>query len=257
MSPKPREWKLSFLDISASHDKPIALIILNQPFSRPLLERLWRSASWRACADGGANRLYDVLALHQATPDATQFLPDVIKGDLDSLRNEVRAHYTAIGVPVVQDKDEYTTDLMKCVESLEELESPNSITHDIVLLGGLSGRLDQTIHTLSYLHKLRHTGRRVFAVTDDNIGWVLDVGEHIIKIDHNTLGPTCGLLPVGVESAVISTRGLVWDLDESVSSFDGLMSTSNHLIPGQDVWVRTSRPIFWSVELRSFPDALC
>ena len=45
--------------------------------------------------------------------------------------------------------------------------------YDVVLLGGLSGRLDQTIHTLHYLHKLRHTGRRVFAVTDDNVGWVL------------------------------------------------------------------------------------
>ena len=46
--------------------------------------------------------------------------------------------------------------------------------YTVVLLGGLSGRLDQTIHTLSYLHKLRRTGRRVFAVTDDNVGWVLD-----------------------------------------------------------------------------------
>jgi thiamine pyrophosphokinase len=46
--------------------------------------------------------------------------------------------------------------------------------YDIVLLGGLSGRLDQTVHTLSYLHKLRNSGRRIFAVTDDNVGWVLD-----------------------------------------------------------------------------------
>lgn len=46
---------------------------------------------------------------------------------------------------------------------------------EVILLGGLAGRLDQTIHTLSYLHKLRKDkSKRVFAVTDDNLGWVLD-----------------------------------------------------------------------------------
>lgn len=46
--------------------------------------------------------------------------------------------------------------------------------YEIVILGGLAGRLDQTIHTLSYLHKLRKVRDRVYAVTDDNLGWVLD-----------------------------------------------------------------------------------
>jgi thiamine pyrophosphokinase len=105
--------------------------------------------------------------------------------------------------------------------------------YDIVLLGGLSGRLDQTVHTLSLLHKLRTRRKRVFAVTDDNVGWVLDSvssfasrcvgcsaahheglsqGEHTIHIEHALVGPTCGLLPVGVDSTVLTTRGLRWDL---------------------------------------------
>jgi thiamine pyrophosphokinase len=79
---------------------------------------------------------------------------------------------------------------MKCVQTLEEKERLTGrevkleffvhyLKHsslkqfDIVILGGLSGRLDQTVHTLSYLHKLRKTRRRVFTVTDDNVGWVL------------------------------------------------------------------------------------
>ena len=82
------------------------------------------------------------------------------------------------GIPVVRDGDQYSTDLMKCIASLEEYESSisegSNNLHDIVLLGGLSGRLDQTIHTLSYLHKLRGSSRRIFAVTDDNVGWVLN-----------------------------------------------------------------------------------
>lgn len=72
---------------------------------------------------------------------------------------------------------------MKCVQALELKErAEKCLSHnndlegqyEIIVLGGLSGRLDQTIHTLSYLHKLRKRRKRVYAVTDDNIGWVLD-----------------------------------------------------------------------------------
>jgi thiamine pyrophosphokinase len=108
--------------------------------------------------------------------------------------------------------------------------------YDVVLLGGVSGRLDQTVHTLSYLHKLRKSGRRMFVVSDENVAWVLDQvgvfflmlfpflgpdcsphtlrvqGKHRISIDHSILGPTCGLLPVGVDSAVLTTTGLRWNL---------------------------------------------
>jgi thiamine pyrophosphokinase len=37
---------------------------------------------------------------------------------------------------------------------------------------------------------------------------------------------------------------------ENESSFDGLMSTSNHLVPGQNVWIKTTHPIWWTVELK-------
>ena len=76
---------------------------------------------------------------------------------------------------MVHDADQDSTDLMKCVSAIKEKENNKpDLKYDIVILGGLGGRLDQTIHTLSYLHKLRKTRERVFAVTDDNVGWVLD-----------------------------------------------------------------------------------
>ena len=39
-------------------------------------------------------------------------------------------------------------------------------------------------------------------------------GSHLIEIDHKTMGQTCGILPVGVDSAVVKTEGLKWDLGE-------------------------------------------
>jgi len=186
--------------------------------------------------------------------DVDDYIPDLIKGDLDSVREEVRRYYGTQGVRVIKDEDLDSTDLMKCIQSLQEKEEADGLVdapHDLVLLGGLSGRLDQTVHTLSLLHKLRKSGRRIFVVTDENVGWVLDEGKHRISIDHSILGPTCGLLPVGVDSTVLTTTGLRWNLTGQCSGFDGLLSTSNHLVPEEDtVFVETSRPIWWVAELR-------
>ena len=100
------QWNVGFLqnhDVAPSR----ALIILNQPFSLPLFLRLWQSCAWRACADGGANRLYDAFqddgtrlryALERYYSESplksSSYLPDLIKGDLDSIRADVREFYT-------------------------------------------------------------------------------------------------------------------------------------------------------------------
>lgn len=54
-------WNVRFLHGLHSDDDRYALIVLNRPFSRPLLNRLWNSTQWHCCADGGANRLFDTL----------------------------------------------------------------------------------------------------------------------------------------------------------------------------------------------------
>jgi thiamine pyrophosphokinase len=157
----PTHWSLPFF---RPHDKDedgapgsrTALIILNQPFSRSLLCRLWNASDWHCCADGGANRLHDLLRLLSAegggggggasaaaatvatvattststtttattatttttaaaatatpadwlsdrivppqratTSEIDDYLPDLIKGDLDSVRDDVRRYYEA------------------------------------------------------------------------------------------------------------------------------------------------------------------
>ena len=121
---------------------------------------------------------------------------------------------------------------------------------------------------------------KVFVVTDDNASWVLDEivlmdlfdailrsvsGKHHIRIDHDILGPTCGLLPVDVDSTLLTTIGLRWNLGEHLRpssgipsltwslgkmgrnrlSINGLVSTSNRLLPEEPfVTIKTSRPIW-------------
>ena len=177
----PTHWSLPFLQTrvdEASRSKT-ALIILNQPFSKALLRRLWHATDWHCCADGGANRLHDILngdsgeaidttttmTASAAADGVDDYLPDLLKGDLDSVREDVRRYYetrvsrcvqytsyifclcpcpsVAVcwvlvlyiisfrsyvsvlfrkGVRVVRDDDQDSTDLMKCIRSLQEKE---------------------------------------------------------------------------------------------------------------------------------------
>lgn len=108
------------------------------------------------------------------SPGDTRFLPDTIKGDLDSLRDDVRAYYENKvclwrqielvcwahycrfyqGTKVIHDESEYSTDLQKCIEHIDSLDQKTN-GDTVIILGGLSGRLDQTTHVLALLQKLR------------------------------------------------------------------------------------------------------
>ncbi|AGV14609.1 thiamine pyrophosphokinase, variant [Cryptococcus neoformans var. grubii H99] len=136
--------------------KKYALIIVNQPIRKDVLQRAWQAVDIKLCADGGANRLFDV-------DHENQYLPDLIKGDLDSLRPDVQAHYASLKVPIKKDMDEYSTDLMKCIQEVPE-------DYALVLLGGLSGRVDQTVHTMSMLHKME---REIYVLDKESMAWVL------------------------------------------------------------------------------------
>ncbi|PSR79049.1 hypothetical protein PHLCEN_2v7236 [Hermanssonia centrifuga] len=62
------EWSLPFLEPgSGQSSTKHALIILNQPLSLRLLQKLWNASEWRCCADGGANRLHDELATQEVS----------------------------------------------------------------------------------------------------------------------------------------------------------------------------------------------
>ena len=51
-----------------------------------------------------------------------RYIPDMIKGDLDSLRSDVSSFYASKGVSIKHDSDQYSTDLMKCISEVENIE---------------------------------------------------------------------------------------------------------------------------------------
>lgn len=93
---------------------------------------------------------------------------------------------------MIHDPDQYSTDLGKCLKNIEENEQRKDAKvrlchlpsdqncclnlfsqYRVMLLGGLTGRLDQTAHTLSVLSKQSRSERTVWAFSEMSMACVL------------------------------------------------------------------------------------
>lgn len=106
-------------------DEPLVLVVLNtkgDDGSKALFRHLWTRAVLCVCADGGANRLHDSFEDDEhgtAEQQRAHFIPDVIVGDLDSLRPEVAAYYRDRGTEVKIHEDQDHNDFEKCLLEIE------------------------------------------------------------------------------------------------------------------------------------------
>lgn len=110
----------------------LALIVLNvessiQDSQKSAAARrfshLWQQSSLRVCADGAANRLHDSLS--DSARD--QMLPDLIMGDLDSLRPDVESYYRERGVSIVSEDEQDSHDFEKCLRWLERRQQQQAV----------------------------------------------------------------------------------------------------------------------------------
>ncbi|KAK3814366.1 MAG: thiamine pyrophosphokinase [Benniella sp.] len=267
----PQEYRQKHVSETTGQGK-FALIVLNQPIliQRHLFENVWNNATYKFCADGGANRLYDLLGTDD---ERAKYLPDYIRGDLDSLRDSVKEYYVSKNVPVERVDDVVTTDFMKCVELVrvrdQQLDpaisstistgSPKQLIQEqqerlttplgIVALGGTGGRFDQSMSSIHYLYILNQE-RQATLISDESVIIVLETGKHEITCNLDIEGPTCGIIPVGSSEAMLTTTGLKWDVENWKSSFGTQISTSNALT-GSRVTIETNAPVVWTTELKS------
>ncbi|KAE8451732.1 hypothetical protein EG329_003189 [Mollisiaceae sp. DMI_Dod_QoI] len=249
-----------FSPAPVSH-KPFALIILNQDLKLPiyLYDRLWLNSSFVVAADGGANRLYDLN-----TSNNLSLSVDAVIGDLDSLSPSVRKHWEDKGIPVIEDEDQYSTDFTKAVRYIRKEVKRKDI--DIVVLGGLGGRVDQGLSVLHHLYLFQkdegYTKGRMYLLSSEAVTFVLKRGRHGIKAKERwsgiglkegegkgevALGKHVGILPLKGES-VISIQGLEWDVKDWKTVFGGLISTSNH-VKKEFVEVETSEDVLFTIDL--------
>ena len=229
-----------------------AMVILNSPIENPpspLFERLWQQSSFRICADGGANRLYQATVASAVTPNQL-YLPDLITGDLDSLESNVRSYYESHKVPILRQYDQDFNDLDKSIRSI-----PTNYQTCLVY-GAFGGRFDQEMGAVQALYAHAERIPNIWLYNDQNASILLQPGQHVLHCpnfgDATTVlgeGPTCGLIPLGQPCDKVTTQGFQWNLDNVPLAFGALVSTSNRLV-ASTVHVECSHPLLFTAEIQ-------
>jgi thiamine pyrophosphokinase len=149
-------------------------------------------------------------------------LPSIIIGDLDSLTQEDRDVLDAKGVEFRQhprNKDQ--TDLELALDYAIQAGH-----REILVVGALGGRLDQTLGNLSLLGQPRFSTYNIRLT--DGVEEVLFTRDHCV-ID-GAPGDIVSLIPWGAETTGITSEGLRWSLRDEVLFPDRTRGISNELV---------------------------
>lgn len=283
VSPLMTASSSSSIGIPTTTAATTAMIILNSPITRPpsmVFDRLWKSSQYHICADGGANRLMDSTREYNDPPTITplndniinnndnnmRYIPNCIRGDLDSLRDDTRAYFESLGVEIEQDPDQDSNDLTKALHKVMTISPPTF--EQIIIYGAFGGRFDQEMASFQTLYSWAPTFQhRIWLYSDATSACLIPPNGPVeIQIPHSISssddgddknvkireGPTCGLIPLGCSCTTLRTTGFKWNLNGEESSFGGLVSTSNHIID-EVITVEASHPIVFTAEVVVVP----
>jgi thiamine pyrophosphokinase len=197
------------------HTTKHCVIIANgAPPDRETACRHAERADLLLAADGGARH---ALALG--------LVPHVIIGDLDSLDRDQQERLRLAGARFVVHppaKDE--TDL--------ELALRYAVAQDadpIVVLGTLGGRLDQTLANVLLLTMPELSGRDVRLVEGPQSAFVVRDAATLV----GEPGDTVSLIPLGGTAHGVTTRGLLYPLEDGTLPFGPALGVSNEMTSGQ------------------------
>ncbi|KAL8900318.1 MAG: hypothetical protein Q9192_001141 [Flavoplaca navasiana] len=241
-------WNGDFPDTLAESTPKYGAIVVNQPIEdQYVLKTILAGATLTVFADGAANHVRD-LKLPESEEQG--LIPDFICGDLDSIRPEVRAYYEKKGTKIIQNPDQYSSDLTKSLKCINN--DPKSPLH-VLIIGGIGGRFDQGFSQLHHLYTASKDSTlptsQIFLVNPQSICFLLMKGANRITAP---LGPglfaeNVGIIPIARPS-VITTKGLEWDVTDWYTEFGGQMSTSNH-IKSNTIEIDTSERVLFTMEL--------
>lgn len=122
----------------------------------------------------------------------------------------------------------------------------NAADAPIVVLGGMRGRIDQTLANIHQLMQCAQRGATVYWSSGRDVTTVLVPGVHEIDVGS---GSTCGLIPIGNPVQKVNTTGLKWNINGTPLAFGlrNIVSSSNQSV-SDVVRVATSDPLLWTCQ---------
>ena len=192
-----------------------AVIFANGRFPDPAAHRhLIRPDDLIVAADGGT-----------AHARALGLAPHVIIGDLDSLEPGLRAELAEAGTqflahPPAKDETDLELALLYAVQQGAE---------EILILGALGGRIDQTVANLLLLAHPTLAWVRARVVEGNQTAFLIR-GEALIE---GAPGDTVSLIPLGGDARGVTAEGLRWPLHDDTLRFGPARGVSNVLLGRQ------------------------
>ncbi|XP_045765458.1 thiamin pyrophosphokinase 1 isoform X2 [Maniola jurtina] len=254
-------WKWNVNDIFEYHSK-YAVVVLNRTISQneEVIKKVWNNASLRITVDGGTvhwDRFVNSLSENDQT---IMKIPDLITGDFDSITEDVLQKYKKKGCKTIHTPDQSHTDFTKALIELNNYcEEHQTKMDEVLVIAQTSGRLDQILGNIQTLHLVKENGlvhpkTRIYIMSDDSLSWLLQPGDHIIDIPEESRGykrAGCSLIPVGEPCTSVTTSGLKWNLDNQELKFGKLVSTSNAFDGSEQVKIKCSHTLLWSMKVPS------
>lgn len=182
--------------------------------SPSFVEKACDGATLVICADAGAEIARTV-----------GIRPSVLIGDMDSVSEDTIDYFKTMGVEVIcvsSEKDE--TDMQLALDYAIEKNAS-----EIIILGGIGGRLD---HTMSNIHLLARARRKnVDAKLCDEKQTVLAVNKHIIMTA--PVRTVVSILPFEEHTIVKKTEGLKYALENEELPMGMPFAVSNEMTKPQ------------------------
>ncbi len=200
-------------------------IFANGEFSSPRALHAHLAGRTLICADGGTRH---ALALG--------LTPHIIIGDLDSLPDDLQTELSARGTRfIIHPRDKDATDLELALEY-----AIREGAEDILLLGLLGGRLDQTLANVFLLALPQWNPARLWLMDGPDTAYLLRDQDTLHL--RGTPGDTVSLIPLTPTVHGVTTRGLRWPLQDATLHFGRTLTVSNELVAAEaEVTVRRGK----------------
>ena len=225
------------LQFPLSPKKPYTALALNYKLP-PFFDALWKCAALRVSADGGANRVHKNFIEKKQN---NYIVPDIVAGDFDSLKKDVRQYMESRGTKFIMTYNQDFNDVQKTINVIMKF-SPKD---PILVMGGYGGRFDHTVGVLNA--GLWDNKVPVFLLDKTNMMIWVHPKDKGVKIPKTWTTGKCSLLPLSKPVRNIQTKGLKFNLNGQLK-LGKHISLSNTML-SEDVLIKTSDPVLFTCQV--------